>query len=166
MSRAWSDTAMHVLFDAQGLATMGVCPTWDRAVHNFVAADVLARAHEEFGPLTLNRVDEDLERERVALEARYGEHWRNHPDGKPVWKRLVQAGEASDSEFFKQFYAPFYAAQCQLARTPAPTLAAALFKAAVIEAHDVWNDPDLEESCIDLIQADLARLASQEGCAL
>lgn len=156
---------MHAQFGAQGLATMGVCPTWDRAVHNFVAADVLARAHEEFGPLTLNRIDTDLERKGMSLEARYGENWRNHPDGKPVWDQMVEAGNAYDAEFFKQFYAPFYAAQCQLARTPAPTLAAALFKAAVIEMHDVWNDPDLEESCIELIQADLARLAPQQGDA-
>lgn len=61
-------------------------------------------------------------------------------------------------EIERDFYRPFWESQRELARYPAPTLAAALFKAAMIAAEDVWNDSDMTEDCAKLLHADFARL--------
>lgn len=163
MSTSWTDTVMHAQFNAQGLATMGVDPQWDRAVHNLVSADVLARAHEHFGPLELKRNEGQLQ--AMEAEHRLGKNWREHPEGKPFWETLCDEGTVNDQQMTELYYNALWEAQRQLALTPAPTLAAALFKAAVIEMNDVWNDSQIDADCIELIEADLARLSQREGVA-
>lgn len=163
MSANWKDTVLHAQFNVQGLATMGVCPAWDSAMHNLIAADVLSRAHEQFGPLELAR--NARERDVMLMEQRLGKYWREHPEGKPVWDRLCELGTEDDRQMTERFYNALWDAQRQLALTPAPTLAAALYKAVVIEMHDVWNDAHLDADCIELLAADLARVAPSDGGA-
>jgi hypothetical protein len=163
MSHDWKETVLHAQFDALGLATMGVCPEWDRAVHNLIAADVLSRVHDEFGPLALSLADGEVE--RGDMKQRFGDNWRHHPEGKAIWERLQAADDDRNEAMTERFYRPLWDAQRQLARTPAPTLAAVVYKAAVVEMHDVWNDAQLGGDCIAIIEADLARIAVGNGDA-
>ena len=54
-------------------------------------------------------------------------------------------------------------AQIDLARTPAPTIAAAAFKALLIEAEEIWNGikADLADECMQIVADDFACLLGE-----
>lgn len=83
-------------FHTMAAATMGKCPAWDRAIANYLAADIKMRAQEVYGPLARQKDDDTLE--AWAMEARHGRNWRDKPEGTDVAaqhvRRLVAYEEA------------------------------------------------------------------------
>lgn len=152
----FTDPYIRAQFLAIGGSTMGVDPAWDEAMREFLACDIRARAQEHFGPIIQRQ--EAHERHQMELEERLGRQWREHPEGRPIWELMQDDGVRGDAEIAERFYKPLWAAQVKLAMTPAPSLAAVVFKAALIEAQEVYNDVGMESDCIALLDADLARL--------
>lgn len=150
----------RALFNAQGTATMGLDPEWDRAVTNYIAADVRAKVQEEYGPLARKENDDGLE--AIRLAHRLGKGWRETAEGKAAWTRHAANRKAQERDLTDTYYQPLWAAMRELACTPAPSLAAALWKAAVIDLQEVWNDGEFEGDCVALIDADLARFTGAD----
>ena len=148
-------------FLAQATATMGIDPKWDAAVVNYVSWNVRANAQEEFGRSALQGADD--ERMKLDMEKRLGKEWRKHPEGQPIWDRMVAEGGAHDRMMIEKFYEPLWIATRELAAVPAPSFGAAIFKALLIEQEDLYNDGAFKLDCIELIDADLARFAMQEA---
>ena len=152
-----NDPVARAQFNAQGLATMGLCPAWDRAVAAYVSADVRSKAQEEFGPLAQKRNSWTFE--QSALVVRLGKDWICHPEGVEADKRRRAEEIAGEAAMMENFYQPLWEAVYSLALVPAPSLSAAVFKAAVIEIHEIWNDGAFKADCNALIDADFARHA-------
>jgi len=157
MTCLYNDPVARAQFHAQGLATMGLDASWDSAVTAYIAADIRAVAHAEFGPLALEKEAADLERIRASSE--YGNGWRETEEGGAIARRYGEAIDALAAAMLEGFYRPLWAAQRALALAPAPSLAAAVWKAAAISLHESWNDPTLEVNLAEAIDADLDRVA-------
>lgn len=151
--------AMH----AAALASLGACPVWDAAVHAYLAADALQHADLEYGDS--GRTQERHFRERLALESKYGPAWRKHPEAEAERKRIFREGEESTDRWTERYCQPLWAAARSVASTPAPSMAAASFKAALIEAEEVWNDRDFNKDPMQILQADFDRLTDVGGAA-
>lgn len=160
MTCLFNDSIGHALFHAQGIATMGLDPAWDRAVSAYIAADVRSRAHEEFGPLAHRKSDADLD--TIYAEMRLGKDWRNTDEGLAIARSFDDASAAYEAGMEKDFYSPLWKAQRDLALTPAPSLLAAVWKAAAISLHEIWNDRTLDTCLASAIDAELARFAGGE----
>lgn len=156
-----NDPIGRAQFHAQGLATIGLDPAWDRAVTEYIAADVRSRAHEEFGPLALQKDDADLG--TIMAGMRLGKDWRDTDEGRAIAHRFEDATAAYEASMEKDFYGPLWKAQRDLALAPAPSLPAAVWKAAAISLHEIWNDRTLETDLATVIDVDLARFAGGEA---
>jgi len=156
-----NDPIGRAQFHAQGIATMGLDPAWDRAVTAYIAADVRSRAHEEFGPLALRKDGADLE--TIMAAVRLGKDWRDAKEGIAIARNFDVASAAYEAGMEKDFYGPSWRAQRDLALTPAPSLSAASWKAAAISLHEIWNDRTLEDDLASVIDADLARFTGGEA---
>jgi hypothetical protein len=159
----FNDAMVRGLFLAQATATMGLDPAWDRAVADYVARDLRSRAHEEFGPFVHRRNEQIVE--SSDLQRKHGEAWKDTTEGKPMWERHWEISKADDNAMREQFYEPLWESHRRLVKTPAPSLAAAVLKASIIELYEVWNDCTLLGDCIAIIDDDLARLVPLEGGA-
>ncbi|MDE2597020.1 MAG: hypothetical protein KGL44_09095 [Sphingomonadales bacterium] len=146
-------------FTAQALATMGADPEWDRALTKFLTCEARARAQEEYGEWAQR--NEAIVRSFALLEHRFGKDWKRHPDAAAEAAQLNADSRASDDRLQVGYFAPFWASQQELMTTPAPTLAAALFKAAMIELHDVWNAGEDDLAGFAIIEADLSRFTGE-----
>ena len=131
----------------QALATMGVDPEWDRLLTKYLATEALLFADEQFGELN-NAGD------KYALE-----EIRN-PEPSPRLSKAFDELDDAQAAWSKRYCEPFWKAGRQLAKYPAPTLAAALFKVAAIGQHEIWNDSDLIGDCMQIVTEDMARLAA------
>jgi len=156
MTEYFNDPAARAGFHAQAIATMGECPAWDAAITAFVTTDIVARAHQEFGPLKRARNDSDLEKDE--LDQKHGKGWHNLPEHQATWERLCAAGASYDDAISERYYSPMWEAQRRLVLTPAPTLAALVVKAAVMEWHEVWNDSAIEQDGAELLEVEARRL--------
>lgn len=154
------DPMARAQFHAQVLATVGVDPEWDKAALNFLSWDLRGRAHGEYGPTELARQERD--REKYDIEQRLGVNWRQHPEGKPVWERMLSEGSDFDDDMTKRLYEPMWESHRQLVGAPAPSMAAVIVKAAIIEIHEVWNDGVFARDCAAIIDDDLARLIGEK----
>lgn len=114
------------------LSTMGHGAAWDAAVINYLATEALVHSDAEFGALA------------AATEARVSEQ---------IDSAALRRAETAHTELCE----PFWAAARALAATPAPTFAAAMFKAHAIDVAEVWNDNDGATDYMALVQAELAR---------
>jgi hypothetical protein len=145
-------------FAAQGLATMGVDPVWDKAVRQYVVATARARAEEAFGEHASSlakHADRDLS---LAKWRQSG--WPPHVD-QDLWiiDHHTQLQDA-ENRIRAEFYEPLWTAERLIAETPAPTLSAAIWKAAVMELADVQLDHEVSVDCAQPLYADFDRLAS------
>lgn len=156
MTEYFNDPIARAQIQAPAIATMGDCPAWDAAVTAFVTTDIVARAHQEYGPL--KQADGENTIEKDELDRQHGEGWHRRPEHEETWARLCAAGAAFDDALCKQFYTPMWEAQRQLVLTPAPSLAALVVKAAVMEWHEVWNDKNVEQDGAELLEAEARRL--------
>lgn len=141
------------------LATAGIDPAWDCALQAYLRADALQHADLQFG--ARSEASETLMRRRWSLEGKYGKAWHQHPDAQADRNEIFALDQAADKQWTRAFCAPFWRASRELALTPAPTMAAALFKAAIMEADELSNDTDFPADCMEVLQADFRRLARE-----
>lgn len=143
-------------FQTMAAATMGLDPAWDRAIANYLAADIKMRAQEIYGPLARQKDDDTLE--AWAMEARHGRKWRDTAEGADVAAQHRRNLVTYDDRMRAEFYEPQWQALRDVVRTPAPSFAAVAWKAALIEWEDLSSDGLLEADCFAILEADLARL--------
>lgn len=147
-------------FHTIGAATMGVDAAWDRAMGNYIATDIRARAAEIYGPLARQKDDDAVEAHGMAK--RLGMAWRDTDEGAEVAAQHRRNLIAYDEGLRSAFYEPHWQAIRDIVRTPAPSLAAAAWKAALIDWQDAWCDSMLEADCVAILDADLTRLTGGE----
>lgn len=143
-------------FHTMASATMGVCPAWDQAIANYLAADIRMRVQEVCGPLGQKMEASDGEAE--AMQARYGPGWHNRPECTDFVAQHRRNVVAYEEGLREGFYEPQWQALRDVVRTPAPSFAAVAWKAALIEWEDMASDGLLEADCFTIVDADLARL--------
>lgn len=139
----------------------GCRSAWNFAIRQFIAADLRARAQDEFGPHELARQDRDAV--ECLLKVKHGTKWAETAEGKLITDRHRAAMNASDQFLSEHFYEPHHIACRLVAMTPAPTLAAAIVKAAIVEIHETWHDPEMTGDTLAILDADIERFAPREG---
>ena len=133
---------------------------WNKAMANYLRAAALQRADESFGALA--KVSEECTLRDIRLEARFGPGFRSIPEARAIMDRSPIPGmRDSEDAHCENFCNPLWEAQRQLAVTPAPSLAAALFKVHVIDEAELNNDSRFAFDCMEIVQADFARLAGE-----
>jgi len=65
----------------------------------------------------------------------------------------------ADREYDERYLSKIAPAAIALALTPAPNLAAALFKAKLIEREDLHLYAEMPRDCMEVVHEDMARLA-------
>lgn len=154
---------MRAAYNSLALSTLGACPIWDAAAKCFLAANCLQLADLDHGALA--QASERSAQERIRLESLHGRNWREDPRARQATGRLVEAERAADDAWHKQFTEPFWKAIRDLVLVPAPTIAAAVFKADLIHAEEAWNDSAFEADCMQILQNDFARLTAMPDCS-
>ena len=128
----------RLTFKQAGLATLGLDAAWDRAVQRYLRCETLYYAADAFG-----------------------RGWKAQPEAARrhdiSFKGLIKAEE----DHVRQFAEPYWRAANELALTPAPSLAAAMFKAAVMEHDEIDTSRDFPAKCMEVLQADFARLSRE-----
>ncbi|HQS71101.1 MAG: hypothetical protein B7Y36_11145 [Novosphingobium sp. 28-62-57] len=157
MTAATNATTHRLALHAAALATLGTCPTWDKAVTEYLARAALATADEAFGTSWQKRYD--LEMAEHALASEHGKHWRDRPDLAPRARELARADDAIADERAAVFQNPTEEAAHELVRIPAPTIAAALLKVELIDRHQLWDDVRFETDGLAIVHADIARIS-------
>jgi hypothetical protein len=148
----------HAGFTARALATMGTDPAWDQAVTKFLRTDALYRTDETCG--RYNDAREKAQRAEMQIEEEFGRNWRGIPAAQERWEPHFAVMREAEDQQAADFLRPLWQAQRELAQTPAPTLAAAIFKVELIEAEDVWNDYALEGNAFQIVADDFARVCA------
>lgn len=144
---------------AAALATMGVCPIWDAALSRFLAAHALAMADSGFGVVA--EATREFDRERMRLEYQFGTDLAKDVRAKQARDANFDKMQEAENVYSETYCKPLWAAETALARTPAPSLAAALYKATMIEAQDVWFDVEDPAELVGIVAADLARFTGE-----
>jgi hypothetical protein len=150
--------AQRSVLTMQALGTLGVDPEWDALVTDLLRLDTLAHAEEEFGPT--NKRWDSRALERAFAEDRYGKGWESHPEVRPMLDLHAAEAIADEELKYQRYYRPLWAAQIAVAMATPPTLAAALYKAALIELAEVWSDADMQGDCMEILRADLHKVCS------
>lgn len=138
------------------LATLGADSTWDKALKAYLRADALQHADGEFG--ALDAASEKFRRFGWSLESKYGSDWSNIPKAKAEHQPAFADMQAAENRWAEAYCKPFWRATRELALTPAPTIAAAMFKASMMEQEDLSNDSEFPADCMQILQADFDRL--------
>lgn len=154
----YSQLAFKFSLTSQAAATMCGDPAWDKAVTAFLRTYSLWQADDKFGSQAKAEAAFDLVRSEA--EERYGKGWQQNPVARQVMDAASDILRAAEDESHDRFVAPYWQALRDLANTPAPTIAAAAFKALLIQSEDVWNDANMTADCMQIVQDDFARLAA------
>lgn len=148
--------AHNCAFHSLALSTLGTDSLWGAHLTAYLAAQTLQQAECDYGALALTC--DESERERLRAKDTYGPGWQSNPSPLATVERARLAADAAHDKWSKDLCEPFWKATRKLVATPAPTLAAALFKAQVIRLDEVWNDAELSDDCMRIIAEDMARL--------
>ena len=122
---------------------------------DYLRAEALMRADDAFGVSAKHSEASNLFHMRI--EERFGPNYRNIPAARAIMS--AEGPKWDEDACTEAFYKPLWAAQRALVKVPAPNMAAVLFKLHLIEEAEVWNDNQLKVDCMEIIQADFARLA-------
>ena len=147
----------RLAMQSAALATMGACLVWDAAVSRWLRWSVLAAADLEYG--AMSQADEESIRRRASLEERHGQGWRDLPHLKATVTTHLRAGEQASERWTDDYCRPQWEAAREVTTTPAPTVAAAVFKAMLIESDEVWCDGNFNGDAMAILHADFARVA-------
>lgn len=156
-----SNMAGHCAYTAAALATLGADPVWDERLTTYLRLDALQQAHSSFGPLAQASEASDLK--HIEIEAKYGPRWKTNPEARQEAEPASAAVLAAEQAWTERFCDPFWQAARELALTPAPTLAAALFKVRLIQWEDLDNDGVMTRDCFEIVAEDMARLAGGQA---
>lgn len=152
-----TQNATHRLaFHGAALATLGTCPTWDKALTEYLARAALADADEAFGQTYERRYA--IEMAEVSLAINHGPNWERLPDLATRRRELADADNEVGDVRTAAFMNPLEHAAHGLAQTPAPTIAAALFKVELIERHQLWDDARFDFDGMQIVRGDIARI--------
>lgn len=132
---------------------------WDFRMADYLRLDGLYRAAVEFGPY--GKADENAANMIANLQMKYGINFRLYPEAKEQAEKAYRDRQRVEDAVFEQYLVPLLKAQRLLVVTPAPDLAAALFKIELIREENLHDDPDLTKDCFTLVEQDMARL--QQG---
>ena len=143
----------------RALSTLGDCATWDAAVQTFLRRRALATSSEQFGPLA--KAVEAFDLAKVSVEDKFGRNWRESAEAKAIMAVASAAFDRAQTEQDETYYSPMWEAERELVRTAPPTLNAALFKAELIDAEEVWNDTELGADAFEIVTQDLARFEGE-----
>lgn len=140
----------------QAIATQRDCADWDKALNAYLAALALADADAEFGQF--EQAEESHLDTCYELEGKYGKSYRSVPEAAELARFSYDRLRADEERFSEQRLDPLFEAARELARTPAPTIGAALFKVLMIEREDLGNDIYLSDEAMGIVEGDFARL--------
>ena len=137
------------------LSTLGTCPRWDAALTAYLSAQELQHAFSEWGPK--GQADNDCDAHRY-------EHGTKSlaPAAKAKSDRLKAEYKRQEEHWEKHLLPPMYEATRALLDVPAPNVAAAVFKATMIDVDEAWNDALYEADCYQIIRDDFARLEGSQ----
>ena len=154
---------MRAAFTSQALATMAVDAEWDRRLADYLRADALQFADSEFGAYFAAGEKHSLA--GIRLESRFGPAYRGNPEAKALADAAYAEVDAANTLWVKTYLEQFWEAARDLACSPAPTLAAALFKVALIHSEDLGNDGAMTRDPMQIVSEDMARLAGEQPCS-
>lgn len=149
----------RLIFKQAALATVGIDAAWDKALQRYLRCETLYNASEAFGPMAKDQERHTLE--TIDIQAEYGRDWKGNVEAMRRHEASFASLRAAEDRQIRDFAQPFWRAAEELALTPAPTLAAAMFKAAVMEQDDVGNNRDFPADCMEVLQGDFARLSRE-----
>ena len=135
------------------LSTLGTCPRWDASLTAYLSAQELQHAFSEWGPK--GQADDDCDAHRY-------EHGTKSlaPAAKTKSDRLKAEYKRQEEHWETHLLPPMYETTRALLDVPAPNVAAAVFKATMIDVDEAWNDALYEADCYQIIRNDFARLES------
>lgn len=141
------------------MATTGIDPAWDKALHAYIKADILQNAELEFGSVA--RAAMQRQTEQVEIEVKYGKEWKSIPEAQALDRVSFEKMQSADDHWANTVCRAYWRAGRELALTPAPSMAAIAFKATVIELNEMDNDRDFPADPMEVLHADFARLAGE-----
>lgn len=150
---------LRSVFATQALATMGVDPEWDRKLSAYLRLDTLQHADAEFGANAA--ANERFTLDGMLLESKYGENYRVRPECRQIVHEGDEVYNAAEKAWQTKFLEPFWQATHELALTPAPTLAAALLKVAMIDREDLGR-VNMPRDLMEVVTEDMNRVAEGE----
>ncbi len=153
--------AQRSSYVAQALATMGVDPEWDKRLTAYLTAECLAFADLEFGVMA-----DALEKEaraRVHIQMEFGKNFAQNPEAVARYKEAQRETGVVEKARTSQYLTPYWAAAKDLMHTPAPTLAAALFKSNMIFKEDLFCEPGIGQLAMGVLASDFHRLGLKEA---
>lgn len=151
--------ARDCAFTTLALATMGTDRAWDARLAAYLRWQALTDADCDFGVLA--RACEANDLEQMRIEAAHGRNWRSIPKARAACAPTADAAMAAESVWTAAYCEPCWQAARDLAMTPAPTLAAALFKVQVIQRDELDNDSKMPRDPMAIVIEDMARLAGE-----
>lgn len=161
MTSAVETIAQRSAYVAQALATMGADPEWDRRLTVYLTAECLSFADMEFGVMA-----DALEKEaraRIHLQAEFGKHFAQNPEASARFKEAQRETGIADEARASQYLKPHWAAAKDLMHTPAPTLAAALFKSNMIAREELFCEAGIGPLAMGVLASDFHRLGLKEA---
>lgn len=163
LSQNWCPANGHASSLPQASVTAAVDLTadraeWDRRMADYLRCDLLVRADATFGPFS-----KAMDAHRFCaqdLKAKYGADFRDQPEALALFRdSLAMVRHAEEEQL--TLLMPLWAAQRALLTTPAPDLAAAMFKHELVEREEMECDANLDREPFDIIAEDVARLAGE-----
>lgn len=136
------------------LAKTGVAE-WDSRFQNYVIRSSLAHADLTFGVYSM--AEEAFDREQARLARIEAEHDIGDEVDAPERFNFARL-QAAESVREESFLEPLWRAAAELVETPAPTIAAALFKISLTEFEDLSGGLYVTVDPMAVILDDLARL--------
>lgn len=149
---------MRAAYTAQAFATMGACPIWDAALADYLRKEALDFSDYEFGRYAAAR--EESGWAACRLERKFGKAWKKNEEAQREWEPIDAKFRKDEEAYFDTFSDPLAVAAQALVDTPAPTLAATLFKVQVISRQELNVDIDIGVACMDTVAGDMARSAA------
>jgi hypothetical protein len=145
----------------QALATMGVDPEWDKRLTAYLTTECLMFSDVEFGVMA--DANELWSRTKVQLQLRFGENFSQNAGAKARLDEVRRETDAVNEVWAEKYCKPHWTAANDLLHTPAPTLAAALFKSNMIFMEDLYCEPDTRSQAMVVLAGDFHRLGLKEA---
>lgn len=150
-----ADASLYLVASNPALMATG-CKLWNERLADWLLWSAVNRADSSFGKYAWLSTANDLAEARAA--EKFGRQFETNPlalsEVEPTRAALKQYEDA----VIEQFDRPLWKAAVVLAQTPAPNIAAALFKIQLIRREDLDCDATMERDAFDIVKEDMARL--------
>ena len=150
-----ASSAQRATFATFANSTLGACPRWDAALTEYVQAEALMHACAEYGPLA--HADDKHGLAIYEAQATYGKRWEEEPVAKSRVDALFDEQQEQNDLWVAEYVDRCDKAAAALAFVPAPTIAAATFKAWLIDSYELWNTTDIDDDCMQIVRDDFDR---------